>query len=175
MTKICGGVTGAWMKVTELDTTDNINQCPSTLTQHIDSNKRTCAINFNSASCAPVIYSIDAIKYSKVCGKIKAYQVGSPSEFYNRVSIDSYYVEGISLLVSLMEVHDGLLLLLVMKLVLTFLVTVPVLTLIKQEVPQLLQYSWGTITSVIQPVKAFFEMVSPMVVILCGMEPAVDL
>ncbi len=73
------------MKVTELDTTDNINQCPSTLTQHIDSNKRTCAINSNSASCAPVIYSIDAIKYSRVCGKIKAYEVGSPSLFYNRV------------------------------------------------------------------------------------------
>ncbi len=63
-------------------------------------------------------------------------------------------------LVSLMEVQEstsGLLLLPLMKLVLTFLVTVPVITLIKQEVPQLLQHSWGTITSVIQPVKAFFR------------------
>ncbi len=85
------------MKVAELDMTDNSNQCPSTLTQHIDSSKRTCAINSNSASCAPVIYSIYAIEYSKVCGKIKDYQFGSPSAFYNRVSINSYYVEGISL------------------------------------------------------------------------------
>ncbi len=49
------------MKVAELGTTDNSNQCLSTLTQHINSNKRTCGTNFNSASCAPVIYSIDAI------------------------------------------------------------------------------------------------------------------
>ncbi len=74
MTRTCGGVAGGWMKVAELDMTDSSNQCPSTLTQRINSNKRTCAINSNSASCAPVIYSIDAIKYSKVCGKIKAYQ-----------------------------------------------------------------------------------------------------
>ncbi len=57
-----------------------------------------------------------------------------------------------------------------MKLVLFYLLIVLVLTLIKQTVPQLLQYSWGTITSVIQLVKANFEMVSSMVVIFCGME-----
>ncbi len=54
MTLSCGGVTGGWMKVAELDMADNSNQCPSTLTQRIDSNKRICAINSNSASCAPV-------------------------------------------------------------------------------------------------------------------------
>ncbi len=97
MTLSCGNITGGWRKVAELDMTDNNTQCPSTLTQRIDSNKRTCAINSNSASCAPVIYSIDAIEYSKVCGKIKAYQVSTPDAFGNRPSIDSYYVDGISL------------------------------------------------------------------------------
>ncbi len=100
MTLSCGNITGGWMKVAELDMTNNSNQCPSTLTQRIDSNKRTCAINSSSASCVPVIYSIDAIEYSKVCGKIKAYQVSTPDAFGNRpneLSIDSYYVDGISL------------------------------------------------------------------------------
>ncbi len=69
MTLSCGNITGGWMKVAELDMTDNSNQCPSTLTQRIDSNKRTCGTNSSSASCTPVIYSIDAIEYSKVCGK----------------------------------------------------------------------------------------------------------
>ncbi len=111
-----------------------------------------------------------------MCGKIKAYQVGSPSAFYNKVSINSYYVEGISLTYGSPRKHiSGLLLLPLMKLVLTLLATVPVLTLIKQEVPQFLQHSWGTITSVIQPLKAFFEMVSSMEMIFCGMELAVDL
>ena len=86
------------MKVAELDMTDNSNQCPSTLTQRIDSNKRTCAINSNSASCAPVIYSIDTIEYSKVCGKIIGYQFGSVDAFLNRFgNIDSNYVDGVSL------------------------------------------------------------------------------
>ncbi len=88
------------MKVAELDMTDNSNQCPSTLSQRINSNKRTCRTNSNSASCTPVIYSIDAIKYSKVCGKIKAYQVGSTDAFRgrpNRHTIDSNYIDGISL------------------------------------------------------------------------------
>ena len=58
------------MKVAELaiDMTNDTSQCPSTLTQCIHSNKRTCAVNSNSASCAPAIYSIE---YSKVCDKIK--------------------------------------------------------------------------------------------------------
>ncbi len=100
LTLSCGNITGGWLKVAELDMTDNSNQCPSTLTQRNDSNKRTCAINSNSASCAPVIYSSYAIKYSKVCGKIKAYQFGSPDAFRSKPSthsIDSNYVDGITL------------------------------------------------------------------------------
>ena len=95
MTLSCGNITGGWMRVAELDMTDNDIQCPNTLTQRIDSNKRTCGSNY--ACGATVIYSIDDIEYSKVCGKIKAYQVGSTDAFTNRYSIDSNYVDGISL------------------------------------------------------------------------------
>ncbi len=70
------------MRVANLDMKYNSNRCPSTLTQRIDSNKRTCGIN---ASCAQVNYSIDIIEHSKVCGKIKAYQVGS-TEAFHRIS-----------------------------------------------------------------------------------------
>ena len=102
MTRTCGGVTGGWMKVAELDMTDNSNQCPTTLTQRTNSNKHTCVTNSNSAFCAPVIYSVDAIRYSKVCGKIKAYQFGSTDAFGNlnrpnSRSIDTNYLDGISL------------------------------------------------------------------------------
>ncbi len=90
------------MRVANLNMTDDSNQCPSTLTQRINSNRRTCAINSTSASCAPVIYSINAIEYSKVCGKIEAYQTGSTDAFgnsgrFNNRSIDSNYLDGISL------------------------------------------------------------------------------
>ena len=81
--------------------TDYNTQCPSTLTQRIDSNKRTCAVDANSGSCVHVMNLTNTtIEYSRVCGKIKAYQVGSPDAFRsitNRHSIDSNYVDGISL------------------------------------------------------------------------------
>ncbi len=81
-------------------------------------------------------------------------------------------------LVSLMEDQEiifGLLLAPLMKPVLARSTTVPVLILIKQTVPQLLQHSWGMITSVIQQVKDDFKMASSMVMILCGMELDVGL
>ncbi len=102
MTLSCGNITGGWRKVAELDMTDNNTQClTSTLAQRMNSNKRTCAINSdtNFDSCAHVNYSTDAFKYSKVCGKIKAYHSGTPDAFHriSAVNIDSNYVDGISL------------------------------------------------------------------------------
>ena len=123
------------LEVAELDMTDNNTQCPSNLTQRIDSNKRTCAINSTSASCAPVIYLIDTIEYSKVCGKIKAYQFGTTDAFslIAQVSIPTMWM----VLVSLMEDQEsisGPSLLPLMKLVVPLIMTVLVLTLIKQAV-----------------------------------------
>ena len=94
----CGGVVGGWMKVAALDMTDINTQCPVSLRQHSDFNKRTCGIN--SAACSSVIFHTNTITYSKVGGKIKAYQHGSPDAFYrgsSNPSINSNYVDGISL------------------------------------------------------------------------------
>ena len=54
MTRSCGGVTGGWMRVAYLDTTNSSHQCPSGLRQRTDGNKRTCGINSNSAGCSSV-------------------------------------------------------------------------------------------------------------------------
>ncbi len=173
MTLSCGNITGGWRKVAELDMTDNSNQCPSTLTQRIDSNKRTCAINSNSASCAPVIYSIDAIKYSKVCGKILGYQFSTLNAFagVNRLidsSIDSNYVDGISLTHGRPRKH-----------IWTFVGSIQEvgnnpLNYCPCTLLQFLQHLWGMITSVIQAVKAKLNLYS-MMKILCGMELVVGL
>ena len=47
MTQSCGGVTGGWMRVAELDMTNSSHQCPSSLRQRTDSGKRTCGINLS--------------------------------------------------------------------------------------------------------------------------------
>ena len=98
MTRSCGNITGGWIRVAELDMTNNSTQCPSGLRQRNDSNIRTCTSNSNSEACSSVTLYTSNIHYSRVCGKIKAYQFGSTDAFdYNPDDIDSNYVDGVSL------------------------------------------------------------------------------
>ena len=100
MTRSCGGVTGGWMRVAELDMTNSSHQCPCSLMERNDSpNIRTCVRNEFLGGCSSVELSTANIQYSTVCGRIKAYQVGRPNQFRLRIStdIDSHYVDGVSL------------------------------------------------------------------------------
>ena len=86
------------MRVAELDMTNNSTQCPSGLRQHTYSNIRTCAGNFNSGGCSSVTLFTSNVHYSRVCGKIKAYQFGDTDAFGTGPdNIESYYVDGVSL------------------------------------------------------------------------------
>ena len=101
MTLSCGGVTGGWMRVAELDMTNSSHQCPSGLMEHIYSGKCTCRINSTSAdTCSSVIFPVNDLRFSQVCGKIIAYQFASPDAFGrhgNTFTIDENYVDGVSL------------------------------------------------------------------------------
>ena len=104
MSLSCGGVTGGWMRVAELDMTNSSHQCPSGLMEHIySSGNRTCRIDSTSvAICSSVVFPINDLRYSQVCGKIMAYQFASPDGFGggsrgNAITIDENYVDGISL------------------------------------------------------------------------------
>ena len=97
MTRSCGGVTGGWTRVVELDTTDSSHQCPSGLRQQTDSNIRTCVKDSNPAGCSSIHLTDIDIPYSKVCGRIIAYQFGSTNAFFSRLDINSHYVDGVSL------------------------------------------------------------------------------
>ena len=96
MTLSCGGVTGGWMRVAELDMTNNSYQCPSGLRQRNDTGYRTCVPNSDSATCSSVTFLVNTFSYSKVCGRIIGYQYHSTNAFINR-NIDTYYVDGVSL------------------------------------------------------------------------------
>ena len=110
MTRSCGNITGGWMRVAELDTRDNTVQCPLNL--RLNRNQlRTCrTMDTNSALCSSDKFTV-GVRYSKVCGRIRAYQVGTPHAFgysnpndmsnsgrgTDNTNIDTYYVDGISL------------------------------------------------------------------------------
>ena len=99
MTRSCGGVTGGWMRVAELDMTNSSRQCPSDFRLRTDSNRRTCGIS-PIFGCSTVTFSGLGLQYSRVCGKIKAYQVGDTDSFRvvgGKRNIDRAYVDGISI------------------------------------------------------------------------------
>ena len=87
------------MRVANLDITDSNQQCPSGF-RLITSPKRTCGTP--GSRCVSTTFPPNGVKYSRVCGKIIAYQYASPDAFwqyYNnrRLTIDDSYVDGISL------------------------------------------------------------------------------
>ena len=98
MTRSCGGVTGGWVRVGYLDMTNSSHQCPSGFTEHSDSNIRTCRRTDTSAGCGSLMMDVP-YQYSRVCGRVRAYQVGTTNAFQGRASpsIESNYVNGVSL------------------------------------------------------------------------------
>ena len=101
MTRSCGGVTGGWVRVGYLDMTNSSHQCPSGFTEHNDSNIRTCRRTDTSAGCGSVMMDVP-YQYSRVCGRVRAYQIGTTNAFTSQdrsssASIDSAYVDGVSL------------------------------------------------------------------------------
>ena len=97
MTRSCGGITGGWTRVAELDTTSNNHQCPSGLTQRTDGDIRTCVRDTSTAGCSSVTFPTQSISYSRVCGRITGYQFGTTDGFHTSSNINAVYLDGVSL------------------------------------------------------------------------------
>ena len=98
MTFSCGGIRGGWRKIANFDIGHSNRSCPDGLLLRNDSGIRTCGIGSPVTGCASVIFPTYAVSYSKVCGRVQAYQVGSVDAFGSKnSSLDDNYVDGISL------------------------------------------------------------------------------
>ena len=97
MTQTCGGITGGWMQVANLDMTNSSHMCPQGLKAITRHPKRVCGIA-NGQHCSSASLSVLGIEYSNVCGMVLGYQAGSPDGFDAPSSaIDGVYVEGMIL------------------------------------------------------------------------------
>ena len=102
MTRACGGDTGGWTRVAHMDFSAEHVSCPRGLRELHEADIRTCEIDSTSATCVSVVLNAWNITYSRVCGRVLGYQVGSTDAFgnYGRgndITIDSNYVDGVSL------------------------------------------------------------------------------
>ena len=99
ITRRCCGSTGGWMRVAELDMTDPTQSCPSGF-MLITSPKRSCGRP--GSGCVSTTFPVHGVQYSRVCGRVIAYQYGSIDAFVpyyrnRQLTIDGQYVDGVSL------------------------------------------------------------------------------
>ena len=95
MTRTCGGITGGWMRVAALD----LNQCPPGLKAKRFGSVTTCVVTKSKGGCTSIYYPVFNMQYSKVCGQIRGYQVGSLDGFKGSSrskDIGGNYLDGIS-------------------------------------------------------------------------------
>ena len=97
----CGG-SGTWRRVAELDMTKPSETCLSGWMKKTSYPKRTCGrLSTGPLTCDAVTFPVVDGNYSKVCGRIKAYQYSAPDGFENynsnlSTTIDGAYVTGVS-------------------------------------------------------------------------------
>ena len=89
----CGDLEGGWMQVVDVDMNRDEN-CPGTR-QNITTPRRLC--QGNDAGCSSAHFYMNEISYEHVCGQIVGYQKGTPDGFRSMSSLDSVYVEGVSI------------------------------------------------------------------------------
>ena len=101
MNRVCGGLDGGWMRVVKLDMRSNSSQCPSGLRERVHPGQKLCGMDIDGGGCSHVFFQVH-IRFSEVCGKIVAFQKGSPDSFGLHpppiaITIDEEYLDGISL------------------------------------------------------------------------------
>ena len=96
----CGG-TGGWRRVVYLDMTDSNTTCPSGW-QLTGYPKRTCGrVSTPRLICDSTTFPVSGGEYTRVCGRINAYQWGVAYAFYSydqgyTTNIDGAYADGVS-------------------------------------------------------------------------------
>ena len=105
MSSRCCNSTAGWMRVAYLNMTNPQHQCPPGLRlASPPATKRACEKK-HGPSCVSYFFSTHGIPYSQVCGRVIAYQDGTPDGFgpyfyYGQqlgYTIDDNYLDGISL------------------------------------------------------------------------------
>ena len=110
-TRNCGNITGGWMRAAYIDMTDVNNTCPQGLIQSIHSSKRMCTRSNDHAGCSSITFSTHNLPYTKVCGRARGYQFSSTDGFgsytADGTSLNSYYLDGLSITYGTQETTSG--------------------------------------------------------------------
>ena len=96
----CAGVEGNWSKIGSINISAG-DKCPAGWSMSSYNGTNFCRAPSDSTGCYSTIFSTNGLSYQQICGRARGYQKGSPNAFYpfhrNKNSIDSYYVDGLSI------------------------------------------------------------------------------
>ena len=97
MDNLCGAG-GGWTRIGYLNMADGTASCPTGFKYYETGGVRACGRQSNAPGCTTTSFQPNFLSYSKVCGRVTGYQFGSTDGFLGGPSsIDSHYVEGISI------------------------------------------------------------------------------
>ena len=88
---------GGWTRLAYLNMADAAYNCPSGFKLYQSGSVRACGRPGNAASCVPEIFQPNGISYSQVCGRVTGYQYATTDAFEGGGTINSPYVEGVSI------------------------------------------------------------------------------
>ena len=90
---------GQWTKIAHLNMSDPNENCPANWGL-ISTPVRGCG-RMSTHTCESAIFPSNGQSYSRVCGRVNAYQFGSPSAFYQSIrgnhGLEGAYLDGVSL------------------------------------------------------------------------------
>ena len=101
MDRTCGGITGGWMRVANVNMKNTSHTCPQGLREVTKLSKRLCTKTI-VVGCSSATFDVYGTEYTHVCGKVIGYQDKTPDGFgpYNgntNLGIDDVYVDGVIL------------------------------------------------------------------------------
>ena len=94
MGTLCGSG-GGWTRLAYLDMSDATQNCPSGFRLYQSGGVRACGKQ--SGGCVSVQFPSNGISYSQICGRVTGYQYGHTDGLHTHLSIDTHYLEGVSI------------------------------------------------------------------------------
>jgi len=93
----CAGVEGQFRRIAGINISAG-DDCPTGWNKSSYNGASFCRAPSDSNGCYSTFFSTNKVSYQHVCGRARGYQKGSPDAFlFNTLSIDSYYVAGLSI------------------------------------------------------------------------------
>ena len=92
----CAGVEGQWRRIAGINISAG-DDCPTGWNKSSYNGVSFCRASSDGGGCYSTFFTTNGVSYQHVCGRARGYQKGLPEGFHTTLSIDTYYVEGLSI------------------------------------------------------------------------------